>query len=82
MQLQQACPSPHLSLESDNCFLKDTGAGRFFYPLNKERLLRSDSYLQKKPGGIAPSEGMATLTHTLTRGSCAVLSQHYTAVSP
>lgn len=53
-----------------------------FYSFNKERLLRSHSYLQKKPGGVAACEEMVTLIHTLTPGSCPVLSQHYTAAPP
>lgn len=42
--------------------------GVFLYPFNKRKLLRSHSYLEKKPEGVAACEGMVSLIPTLTPG--------------
>ena len=75
-------PFFYLFLESDDWSLKDPSSGSFFYPSNEERLLRSDSYLQQKPVGVAACEGMVTLILTVAPGSCPALSQHHTAAPP
>lgn len=77
--MQQKCPFFYFFLESDDLFLRDSGIGSFFYPFNEERLLRSDSYLQKKPVGVSACEGMVTVILTVAPGSCPASSQHHAA---
>lgn len=72
-------PLFYFFLESDDLFLRDSGIGSFFYPFNEERLLRSDSYLQKKPVGVSACEGMVTVILTVAPGSCPASSQHHAA---
>lgn len=72
-------PLFYFFLESDDLFLKDSDIGSFFYPFNEERLLRSDSYLQKKPVGVSACEGMVTVILTVAPGSCPASSQHHAA---